>query len=193
LRLPILLRITICLLTLSSAPRLRAQGGRPNLIDLSVTYVGERSLKANTSQNFWMQGGAVELGVDAWRGWGITANVTGTHAGSIGTSGLPLSLVTITFGPRYRWRANRRVSVYMEGLIGEADGLRSIFPTAAGTQPDANGFAVQAGGGVDCQLTERFAVRALSVGWSRTQLPNGVDNVQDSLQVGAGLVVRFGG
>lgn len=187
---PTSFRIALCML-LAGTGLLRAQAPQPNRLDLSVTYIAERSLKANTSQNFWLQGGSIELGANVYRGWGIAANVTGTHTGSIGASGVPLSLVTATFGPRYRWHADRRVSLYGEGLIGEANGFHSVFPATAGSQPDANGFAVQVGGGIDWRLTNHLAVRALDAAWSRTQLPNSTDNVQNVLRLGAGVVWRF--
>lgn len=189
--LPTLFRIALCILLLSHKGWLRAQVSQPNRLDLSITYIGERSLQANASENFWLQGGSIELGANVWRGWGVVADVTGTHTGSIGSSGLPLSLVTTTFGPRYRWHADRRVSVYVQGILGEANGFRSIFPATAGSQPDANGFAVQVGGGVDYKLSDRFAVRVLDAGWVRTQLPNSTDNVQNTLRLGAGIVLRF--
>ena len=188
---PTSFRIALCVLLLSGTDLLRAQGSQPNRLDLSITYIAEHSLKAQTSQNFWLQGGSIELGANVWRGWGIAANVTGTHTGSIGSSGLPLSLVTTTFGPRYCWHADRRVSLYGQALIGEANGFRSIFPATTGSQPDANGFAAQVGGGVDYRLSDRFAIRVLDAGWARTQLPNSTDNVQNTLRLGAGIVLRF--
>jgi len=125
---PTSFRIALCILLLTGSNYLRAQESQPARLDLSATYIEGRSLKADTSQNFWTQGGSIELGANVGRGWGIAANVTGIHAGSIGTSGLPLSQVTATFGPRYRWHADHRLSLYGEGLIGEANGFRSIFP-----------------------------------------------------------------
>jgi hypothetical protein len=188
--LPTSFRIGLCILLLSGTSILRAQT-LPSRIDLSITYIAEHSLKANAAENFWLQGGSIELGANIWRGWGIAADVTGTHTGSIGSSGLPLSLVTTTFGPRYRWHADRRVSFYGRGLIGEANGFQSIFPATGGSQPDANGLAAQVGGGVDYRLSDRFAMRVLDAGWSRTQLPNSTDNVQNTLRLGAGIVLRF--
>jgi peptidoglycan-associated lipoprotein len=44
------------------------------------------------------------------------------------------------------------------------------------------------GGGMDIDLTPRIAVRVLQADWLRTQLPNGASNVQNSLQLGAGIV-----
>jgi hypothetical protein len=187
----ILFRVGLCILLLSGTGILHAQAPPSSRLDFSITYVAEHSLKAQTSQNFWMQGGSIELGANVWRGWGIAADVTGTHACSIGSSNLPLSLVTTTFGPRYRWHADRRLSLYVQGLVGEANGFRSIFPATAGSQPDANGFAAQVGCGVDYRLSDRFAMRILDAGWVRTQLPNSSDNVQNTLRLSAGIVLRF--
>lgn len=188
---PTSLRITLCILLVAGTSSLRAQSPQ-NRLDLAATYSAERSLKSNTSQNFWMQGGSVELGANVWHGLGVAADVTGTHASSIGTSSVPLSLVTVTFGPRYRWHADHRIAIYGEGLIGEANGFRSLFPTKAGQQPDANSFASQVGGGVDYRLSDRFAIRVLDAAWLRTQLPNSTDNVQNILRLSAGIVLRFG-
>jgi hypothetical protein len=191
MHLPPSFRIALCLWLLAGSVSLEAQTQQPGRLDLAVTYISERSLKANAGENFWMQGGSIQIGANVWRGWGIAADVTGGHAGSIGSSGIPISFVTTTFGPRYRWHADRTLSLYGQGLIGEANGFRSIFPAQAGSQPDSNGLALQIGGGIDYKLTDRFAIRLLDAGWLRTQLPNSTDNVQNSLRLGAGFVVRF--
>jgi uncharacterized RmlC-like cupin family protein len=73
----------------------------------------------------------VEISGGTSKGLGIALNVTRSTASSIGSSGIPVSLVTVTAGPRYRWHADHRISVYGEGLVGEADGFRSFFPTSA--------------------------------------------------------------
>jgi predicted porin len=161
-------------------------------LDLAVTFIAERSLKSYTSNNFWSEGGAVELGTNTWRGVGIAAKVAGTHSVNIGSSSIPLSLVTVTFGPRYRWHSDHKLSIYAEGLIGEADGFNSLFPAPAGAQTSANSLAAQAGGGLDYKLSSRFAVRVLEAYWQHTQLPNGTNNIQNDFQLGAGFVLKFG-
>lgn len=191
---PTSLRITLCIVLFAATSFLQAQSPQ-NRLDLAVTYSAERSLNSNTSQNFWIQGGSVELGANVWQGLGIAADVTGTHSNSIGNSGsgkvVPLSLVTVTFGPRYRWHADHRIAIYGEGLIGEANGFRSLFPTQVSQQPEANSFASQLGGGIDYRISDRFAIRVLDAAWLRTQLPNNTDNVQNILALGAGIVLRF--
>jgi hypothetical protein len=169
-------------------------------IDLAVTY---DALHANhiTSQSFWMQGGAVELGAQAYRGLGIAARVEGLHAGTSSTTGVPLNLVTTVFGPRYTFETrSRRYAAFGEGLAGISNGFDSLFSVGsgpvgsinAGTVSSSNGLAVDVGGGLDVRLNQRFAVRAFRASYLRTEFPNSTTNVQNSLSLSAGLVVRFG-
>jgi hypothetical protein len=183
-------RMAVCLLALGVATLTRAQS--PYKLDISASYLGEYALAANTSQNFWMQGGSLELGTNTFCGLGMVAIVSGTHASSIGNSGIPLSIVTATFGARYRWHPDHKVSVYTEALGGEANGFSSIFPSQTGAQTSANGFAAQFGGGIDYKLSPRFALRAVEVAWDRTTLPNATVGVEDNVRVGAGIVYKFG-
>jgi hypothetical protein len=176
-----------------------AQAAQPS-IDLAVTY---DALHTNhiTSQSFWMQGGAVELGARAYRGLGIAARVEGLHAGTNSTTGEPLSLVTAVFGPRYTMETRRkRYAIFGEGLVGISNGFHSLFSEGsgpvgsanAGTTSSSNALAVDVGGGLDVRLNHRFAIRAIRASYLRTQFPNTTTNVQNSLSLSAGVVVRFG-
>ncbi len=187
-------RTALALLLLTSTATLLAQKNaqQPTRLDLAITYTAQRSIKANTTQNFWSQGGSIELGSNLWHGLGAVADVTGTHTGSIGSSGVPLSLVTVTFGPRYRWHDGHTLSLYAQALAGEANGFHSIFPGATATQSDANSLALQIGGGIDYKLGHHLAARLLDAAWLRTQLPNSTNNTQNNLRLGAGVVLRFG-
>ena len=198
---PISFRIALCILLLTGSGLLQAQEPQLTRLDLSVTYIGERSLKANTSQNFWMQGGTVELGARAYHGLGIAARVEGLHAGANSATGEPLSLVTAVFGPRYTWETRSyRYVIFGEGLVGISNGFHSQFSEGsgpvgsvnAGTTSSSNALAVDVGGGLDVRLNHRFAVRAVRASYLRTQFPNTTTNVQNSLSLSTGLVVRFG-
>jgi hypothetical protein len=169
-------------------------------IDLAVTY---DALHTNdiTAQSFWMQGGAVELGARAYRGLGIAARVEGLHAGANATAGEPLSLVTTVFGPRYTVPLrSHRYALFGEGLVGISNGFHSLFSEGsgpvgsvnAGTTSSSNALAVDVGGGLDVSLNHRFAIRAIRASYLRTQFPNSTTNVQNSLSLGAGFVMRFG-
>jgi hypothetical protein len=186
-----LLRYGVAFIALVSAVLPARAQDRAAKLDLAVTFAADRSLKANTSENVWLDGGSVELGANIWKGLGIGANVTGLHASSIGSSGIPLSLVTVTFGPRYRWHAQHKLSLYGEGLLGEANGFDSLFPSKNVAPSSTNALAFQIGGGMDYKLSRRFAIRVLDVSWVRTQLPNSSDDIQNNLRLGAGFVLRF--
>lgn len=161
-------------------------------VDLATSFLAARSIQANTADGFWAEGGSVELGADAFHGFGVAANISGVHTASVGPEHVPLSLVTATFGPRYRWHSGHRVSPYSEALLGEANGLRSLFPSTSGAEASASSLALQIGGGVDLGLTRYLAIRAFQASWLRTQLPNGTNDRQNSFCSGAGILLRFG-
>jgi opacity protein-like surface antigen len=174
-----------------------AQNPQSTPIDLAVTY---DALHTNhiTAQSFWMKGGTVELGAQIYRGLGIAARVEGGHAGPSSTTAEPLSLVTTVFGPRYTVETrSHRYALFGEGLVRIANGFHSLFSEGSGpvgsvnvgTTSSSNALAVDVGGGLDVQLNRRFAIRA---SYLRTQFPNTTTNVQNSLDLGAGLVMRFG-
>jgi opacity protein-like surface antigen len=159
-------------------------------LEVAVTYNTMRSLQAGANQSFWQQGGSAELSGSLWKSVAIVADVTGTHSDSISSTGVPLSLVTTTFGPRYRFAAAHKVSPYGQALIGIANGFDSVFPSPGGAQNSYTSMALQISGGVDVRLSKHLAVRVLDAGWLRTQLPNATANVQNNLRLGAGLVFR---
>lgn len=165
-------------------------------VDLALTYTVQHSNLVSTP-TFWQQGGSVELSAQAYRGWGAAANITGTHVGSAANSGVGLSMVTTTFGPRYTWyKANgiakkRSLAVFGQALIGESHGFNSYFPSNTGASTDYNAFALQVGGGVDLGLSRHLAVRVIQADWLRTQFPNGTTNVQNSFRLAAGIVLRI--
>lgn len=168
----------------------------PSELDLAVTYNAQRG-NITSGNNFWLQGGGAELTATFYRGLGIAADVTGTHGGNIGSSGVGLTLVTATFGPTYTWtlprhgKSQRQWKLFGESLLGIANGLDSVFPNSAGVQSSDNSLALQMGGGADLNLSRHIAVRLFQADWVRTQLPNAGTNTQNNLQLGAGIVFRL--
>lgn len=165
-------------------------------VDLAVTYTVQHS-NLVSNPTFWQQGGSVELSAQAYHGLGVVANITGTNVGEAANSGVGLTMVTTTFGPRYTWYRpshtgeKKDLAIFGQGLIGEAHGFNSYFPTLSGSLTDYNSFALQVGGGVDISLSRHFAVRAIQVDWLRTQFPNSTTNVQNNFRLAAGIVLRF--
>ena len=164
--------------------------------DLAMTYSAERA-SLTSGQSFWAQGGSAELTATFYHGLGMAANVTGTHAANISSSGVGLTLVTTTFGPTYTWAMPRHRSspgplrFRGESLIGIANGAGSVFPDSSGAQSVASSLALQIGGGADLELSRHFALRLVHADWLRTQLPNATTNVQNTLHLDGGIVFRF--
>jgi hypothetical protein len=160
-------------------------------LDIAVTYQAMYSNPVNGGDNFWLQGGSAQIHGQFWRGLGAVAEVAGLHTGDA-NSGVGLDIVTVTFGPRYTWLVpKKRFSVYGQALVGEAFGMNSVFPGANTTTDSANSLALALGGGVNYPLKHGFSLRPLEADWVRTQMPNAVDNVQNNLRLGAGVVLHI--
>jgi hypothetical protein len=188
-----MIALSLAAITTTAAAQTAGAARQPK-IDFALTFAADRTNAVRNSDQ-WLTGGSAELGAQVWRGFGIAAKVTGLTTSSIGSQAIPLNLVITTFGPRYRIsRLNatgRGMSIYGEGLIGEANGFKSAFASSSGVTESSNAFASQVGGGFDYNLTSRIGLRIVDADWMRTQSPNGTTNVQNHLELGTGIVLRF--
>jgi outer membrane protein OmpA-like peptidoglycan-associated protein len=100
--------------------------------------------------------------------------------------------MTFMGGPRISWPRHRAVP-FGEFLVGGAHGGGSYFPNGTSISTSAMSFAYSAGGGLDWNLNDRFAVRLFDAKFLHTSLPNGVNATQRQLQISVGMVARFGG
>lgn len=158
-------------------------------LDLGFLYSTERA-KLTTGDNFWLQGGSGEVAFPVYRSLGVAMNLTGAHADNLGTDKVSFSKVAFTAGPRYTLGLHR-YRIFAEALFGGVHGFDAVFPSASGAQKSANAFALQAGGGVDVDWKKHLAIRLIEVDYVRTSLPNGSDNVQNSLKLATGVVWRI--
>jgi peptidoglycan-associated lipoprotein len=123
----------------------------------------------------------------------VAGEFTGGHAGNISMLGQDLTLFTFMGGPRVSL-AGRRLEPFGQVLFGGVRATGSYFPSSspAGFKASASSWALSAGGGLDYNLTHRFAIRAVEAQYMRTALPNGSSDSQNQLFIGAGIVVKFG-
>jgi len=160
--------------------------------EAAVTY-DLSGANLTTGNSFWMQGGGVSFAGGITHHFSAVAELSGLHSGSISGT-LPLSLVTVVFGPRYRWNAPSKAhdfSIFGQALVGEAHGFDSVFPAAGSPNASASSVAFELGGGIDLGLRHHVALRLLQANWLRTSLPNATTNVQNNLLLDAGVVMRF--
>jgi len=185
-----LLLVGVCAVAGVAAWGQQAPASKPSL-EVAIVYhaaLGNPVAK----DDFWMQGGSVQLHGQFWHGLGVVADVAGLHTANMKGSGVGLDLVTATFGPRYTWTSHyRHTALFGQVLAGETNGLHSVFPAPSGSTVNANSLALLMGGGINVPLQRRFSVRAFEAEWLRTQLPNSTTNVQNNLRLGAGLAYRF--
>lgn len=94
-------------------------------VDLAVNCTAQYSNLVSTP-TFWHSGGSVELSTQFHHGFGLAANVAGAQTDNATSSGVMLTLVTATFGPRYTFyhpmgAAQRRsLAIFSQGLLGQA-------------------------------------------------------------------------
>jgi outer membrane immunogenic protein len=139
-----------------------------------------------------MQGGGGWASYNVTRSLGIVGEVAGQHASNIAPLSADLTLVSFLAGARYKPRPTRTFAPFVQVLLGGAHASGDMAPGEPGIPGSANAFALTAGGGVDIRVSEHFAVRAFQADYYYTRFQNGVNDHQNNLRLGAGLVFRFG-
>ncbi len=140
---------------------------------------------------------------DGLNGWNASATwngndwfgLTADFSGHYGEQTFPIFIRTeskqhsFLFGPRFsrRWE---RFTLFGHGLLGAAR-LDASSVANGTTLPDIDDvrFSYALGGGLDLNLSPRFAIRLAQADYQYTR-PFGSD--RDSFRVGGGVVFRFG-
>lgn len=164
----------------------------PSRFDLAGGY---NFIKANAPPAecgcFSMNGAFVGGDFNFNRWFSVAAQGTAGHATHISSLGQNLTLTTFMGGPRVSWVHDRYIP-FAQFMAGGAHGSGSYFPSGTSSTSSSTGFAYATGGGLDLNLTPRLAIRAVDAEYLHTSFPNGVNTSQNQLQIGAGVVVRFG-
>jgi peptidoglycan-associated lipoprotein len=123
----------------------------------------------------------------------VAGEVTIAHAGAAASTSDSLTLSAFTAGARYLPRLGRSpLQPFGQALIGLAHSTGTLVQ---GSNPGATNagaaFAANLGGGLDLRASPRFSVRLIEADYLVTTFDNGVNNHQNNLRIGAGLVMRF--
>lgn len=160
--------------------------------ELALTYT---YLRANAPPGecgcFNLNGGSAEF---IWparvRGVAFAGDVTLSHANSIGSLGSSLTLSSFTAGARYSPPLKQtRYQPYGQILIGYGHISGSLIQGQ--TAGSSNGFAANLGGGLDAHINQRVSFRLVEADYLVTTFANRVNDHQNLLRLGAGIVVRF--
>jgi hypothetical protein len=187
------LLVGACLLSTIAVMAQNPQGADRKIGTADVAFTFNPVLsQTQPGSRFWMEGGSIQLHDRFYKGFGVVGDLAVVGTGNMNNSGVGLTLMTATFGPRYTFVVpKRKTEVYGQTLIGWASGMKSAFTSPIGTTASANSFAANLGGGVNLNLNKQFALRLLEASWVRTSLPNGAGNTQNMAWLGTGLVVHF--
>lgn len=161
-------------------------------LNVAATYAPARFSQVK-GDSFWVQGGSVQVQARLGDRLGVVTDARSFYTSNINSTGVGLTMITATAGPRYTltFNSRRRISVFGQLLIGRAMAINGLFPHSSGLETSAGSLALLVGGGAEMRLTSRISVRAIEANKMRTHLPNGANNVQNALLFGGGVVYWF--
>jgi outer membrane immunogenic protein len=178
--------------TLSAQVQTGAMGGAHPL-EVTLSY---SALRANGPPGacscFWMQGGTAEFNVALLRKLSAVGEVSVHHAASVNSAHEGLGLATYLFGLRYSPTSRSRLVPFAQALVGGVHGFDAYFPNPDGSRATPDALAAAFGGGINLNVSSRFALRAVQADYVLTSLPNDAGDWQNNFRLGAGIVIRFG-
>jgi opacity protein-like surface antigen len=139
----------------------------------SATYIGK--------------GGAGQLEYNAKNWLGVVGDLGGFYATSSGNGSFAGGVFTYLLGPRVNFR-HGTFTPFLQALFG---GVRTTDGIAQSTGTE-NNFAMTAGGGIDFKVSRHASVRPIQAEYFMTKIPDGLNNRQDNLRIGAGIGLRLG-
>jgi opacity protein-like surface antigen len=139
----------------------------------SATYIGKGG------------GGQLEYNPTKWLG--VVGDLAGFYATSNGNGAFAGGMFTYLAGPRVNFRQGR-FTPFVQALFGGAHTTDGIAQSTGGQDH----FAMTAGGGLDFKVSRHVSLRPIQAEYFMTKIPDGLNNRQDNLRLGAGIVVRLG-
>ena len=164
----------------------------PSKFDLYGGYYYARiNVNANVpgiapSATYNGNGGGGQFEYNANHGLGVVGDLGGFRATSSGSGSFAGGVFTYLLGPRVNFRRGK-VTLFAQTLFG---GVRTTDGIAQSTGTE-NNFAMTAGGGIDIKVSMHVCVRPVQAEYFMTKIPDGLNNRQDNLRVGAGIVFQF--
>jgi peptidoglycan-associated lipoprotein len=123
----------------------------------------------------------------------LVGDVTAVHAGAITSTGYSLTLSAFTAGLRYLPRVGHSTwQPFGQVLVGAAHSTGTLVEGQSPATANAGAvFAANVGGGLDLRASRRFSIRLIDADYLVTTFDNAVNNHQNNLRIGAGLVLFF--
>lgn len=122
----------------------------------------------------------------------VVTEISGAYAGNVPPTGNSLTLTSYLAGARYAvpqpWlRAVHSPQPFVQLLVGAGHAGGGIAGAGDGTIA----FAARMGGGIDVPVNHHFAVRIIQIDYDLTTFHNSVNDRQNNLLLGSGVVFRW--
>jgi outer membrane immunogenic protein len=140
---------------------------------------------------FSLNGGSAWLGLNLPHSFSLVGEVASQHGHDPRTLG-DLTLTSFMTGLSYSHKRSTRLVPFAEVLLGGAHASGSLAPGSTDIAGSSNAFALAAGGGLDVNISEHVALRAIQIDYYLTHFENGVNNRQNNFRLAVGIVMRFG-
>jgi outer membrane immunogenic protein len=142
---------------------------------------------------FALNGGSVTAAFPLPLRLAAVGQVSGTHAGNIGSPHYDLTLVSYLFGVRYvAPLPSKHISLFAQGLLG---GTHSSGSLVSNPNPAAGNAGVSLagslGGGIDVRWKRAISFRAFEVDYQPTTFNNNTTSLQNNYRFSAGLVFHL--
>jgi outer membrane immunogenic protein len=183
--------ILVILVVAGIAAEFRADAQAPPRSEVALTYDWTRSnAPPNGCGCFSLNGGSGSFAFRFSEDFSVVGAIGAGTAGNVNGSGQELTITDFLAGARFEPHPLSRVQPFGELLFGAAHASGSLSPNQLGIG-SSSAFALQPGGGIDVKITRRIAVRAVDASYLLTTFPNRGNNLQNSFQVGTGIVLKF--
>jgi outer membrane immunogenic protein len=141
---------------------------------------------------FDLNGGAISGSWNLNSRWAVAAEIGAENASNVLSTGQSLTLTSYMAGPRYYlsqpWKHGAHTpQPFAQLLLGSGH----VGGGIAGAGDGSTAFVTRMGGGLDVPLNSSFAIRAVQVDYYLTTFANGINDHQNNLLLGAGIVFRW--
>ncbi len=186
------LAVGLLLGLLGTVPLAKAEE-EPSKVDLYGGYYYARfNVNANVpgiapSATYIGKGGGGQFEYNAKNWLGVVGDLAGFYATSSGNGAFAGGVFTYLAGPRVNLR-HGKFTPFAQALFGGVHTTDGIAQSTGGQDH----FAMTAGSGIDIRVSRHVSVRPIQAEYFMTKIPDGLNNRQDNLRLGAGIVLRLG-
>jgi outer membrane immunogenic protein len=141
---------------------------------------------------FGLNGGGVSGSWNLSHRWALVAEISAENASNVLSTGKSLTLTSYLTGVRYHlpqpWlHGPHSPQPFAQLLLGAGHAGGGIAAAGDGSYA----FATRMGGGIDLPINSVIAVRVVQVDYYLTNFANSVNDRQNNLLLGAGVVFRW--